>query len=381
MAETRAAMEAGRSAIGPLDLPDLDRLAIRIGAQVRGFDPLAHFPRTRLSLLDRATQFALVASRQAVAQADIDIADLGARAGVILGCSGGGFTSQDEAYRQTYGEGRDRVHPFTVPKVMGSAPAAQVSMEHGARGPAYAVSSACASSNHAMAQAVLAIRTGLADAMLTGGTEAMLCFGGLKAWEGLRVMSRDTCRPFCATRSGMVEGEGAAVFVLEERAAALSRGAPILAEIAGISMCADAMDIVQPSAEGAERAMRDALVDAGLTPDEIGYVNAHGTGTMANDRVEAAAIAAIFGSDGPPVSSTKSMHGHCIGATGAIELIACLMALQDGVMAPTANVEEQDPGCGIDLVTGTARRGLVTACLSNAFAFGGMNAVLALRAA
>ena len=378
---TQAAMADGRCAIGPLDIPDLDRLSIRIGAQVTGFDPEAHVPRNRLAMLDRATIFALAAAAEAVNRSGLDVAALGDRAGVVLGCSGGGFTSQDAAYRATYAEGRDRVHPFTVPKVMNSAPTAQLSMAHGVRGPAFTVSSACASSNHAIAQAVLAIRSGMADAMLTGGTEAMLCFGGIKAWEGLRVMSRDTCRPFCATRSGMVQGEGAAVFVLESRDGALARGAPILAEIAGVAMCADAADIVLPAAEGAARAMRGALRDGDLAPDRIGYVNAHGTGTAANDRVEAQAIREVFGADVPMVSSTKSMHGHCIGATGGLELLACLMALGDGIIAPTVNFREADPDCPLDVVPNTARRARVDACLSNAFAFGGMNAVLALTAA
>ncbi|WGH78497.1 beta-ketoacyl-[acyl-carrier-protein] synthase family protein [Jannaschia ovalis] len=380
---TLTAMRDGRSAIGALELRDLDRLDIRIGAQVKGFDPGAHFDRGQLTLFDRYTQFAVLAAREAMAQAAPGLSEGDAlRAGVILGTSGGGLQTQDDNYRAVYEAGKNRVHPFTVPKLMNSAAAAHLSMEWGLKGPSFTVSSACASSNHAIAQAALAIRAGQADVMLTGGAEAMLCFGGVKAWEGLRVMSRDTCRPFCATRSGMVQGEGAAVFVLEDYERARARGAEILAEIAGAAMSSDAADIVQPAQDGAARAMAGALRDAGLAAEDVGYVNAHGTGTTANDRVETAAIREVFGpaADRLAVSSTKAMHGHCIGATGAIELLACLMALREGVIAPTANWQAADPACDLDVVPNTARRSPVRACLSNAFAFGGMNAVLALKA-
>ena len=380
---TLDALREGRSAIGPLALRDAERLSIRIGAQVTGYDEAAHFTRQQIALCDRYTQFALLAAGQAVAQSGLAFdGELAERAGVILGTSGGGLGTQDDSYRAVYEAGANRVHPFTVPRLMNSAAAAQVSMAHGLRGPSFTVSTACASSNHAIAQAFHFVRAGLADVMLTGGSEAMLCFGGVKAWEGLRVMSRDTCRPFCATRTGMVQGEGAGVFVLEARDHAVARGAEILAEIAGAAMTSDAADILLPSQDGAERAMAGALAQAGLDPSEVGYVNAHGTATAANDRIESAAIARVFGAAAGrvAVSSTKSMHGHCIGATGAIELLACLMALREGVIAPTANWRERDPDCPLDIVPNEAREAKVTACLSNAFAFGGMNAVLALRA-
>jgi nodulation protein E len=227
------------------------------------------------------------------------------------------------------------------------------------------------------------IRSGMARVMLTGGSEAMLCFGGIKAWEGLRVMSKDACRPFSANRNGMVQGEGAAVFVFEEMGHARARGAEILAEVAGFAMSSDAADIVMPSAQGAERAMRGAMDDARLNPEEVGYINAHGTGTAANDKTECAAVAHAFGAhaDRLMISSTKSMHGHLIGGTGAVELLACIMALRDGVIAPTIGYEEPDPECALDVVPNVAREARVAAVLSNAFAFGGMNAVLALRAA
>jgi nodulation protein E len=218
--------------------------------------------------------------------------------------------------------------------------------------------------------------------VLTGGCESMLCFGGIKAWEGLRVMSRDGCRPFSRNRNGMVQGEGAAVFVFEELEHARARGATILAEVRGFAMSSDATDIVNPNQRGAVRAMRGALRDAGLAPEDVGYINAHGTGTTANDRTECAAVREVFGpaADALMISSTKSMHGHLIGGTGAVELLACLMALNEGVIAPTINYEQPDPECDLDVVPNTARERRVRAVMTNAFAFGGMNAVLVLTA-
>ncbi|MGR3364234.1 MAG: beta-ketoacyl-[acyl-carrier-protein] synthase family protein [Maritimibacter harenae] len=383
VAETKAAMRAGRSAIGPLDIRDVDRLSQKIGAQVTGFDADARFDRQTLSICDRFSLFALAAAQEAMAQAGLTVDDaLAPRAGAVLGNSGGGMTTQDDGFRAVYEDGRSRVHPFTVPRLMGNAPAAQLTMAHGLRGPSFTVSSACASSNHAMGQALSMIRTGMADVMLTGGAEAMLTFGGLKAWEGLRVMSPTGCRPFCATRNGMVQGEGAAIFVFEAEEHARARGAPILARVAGYAMSSDAADIVMPDAQGAAAAMTGALADAGLSAGDVGYVNAHGTGTAANDRTECAAIRSAFGpaSGDVAISSTKSMHGHLIGAASAVELIACLMALEEGVIAPTAGWQASDPDCDLDIVTNAARPARVTATLSNAFAFGGMNAVLALTA-
>jgi nodulation protein E len=262
---------------------------------------------------------------------------------------------------------------------MHNAAPSHVSIRHGLRGPAFSVSSACASANHAIGLAFREVRDGRAPVMLTGGAEAMLLFGGIKAWEGLRVLSSDACRPFDAARNGMVMGEGAAVFVLEDAAHASARGARPLAEIAGFGMTADAGDIVAPSVEGAAAAMRAALADAGMAPGEVGYVNAHGTGTLANDRAEAAALRQVLGA-GLAVSSTKGAHGHAIGATGALELLACIAALRDGTIPPTVGCRVVDPDCGLDVVIGAARRVRAVAALSNSFAFGGLNAVLALRA-
>ncbi|RMF38005.1 MAG: beta-ketoacyl-[acyl-carrier-protein] synthase family protein [Alphaproteobacteria bacterium] len=382
-AATCEAMREGRCGIGPLDIRDVDRLMIRIGGQIRGYDETAHFSRSEIALFDPFTQYALLSSREALAQSGLEITEaLSYRAGVIIGTSGGGLHTQDESYRLVYQEGKNRVHPFIVPRLMNNAAASQVSMAHGLKGPSYCVATACSSSNHAIGQAFQLIRSGATDVMLTGGTESMLVFGGIKAWEGLRVMSKDGCRPFCKTRNGMVQGEGAAIFVLEEYEAARARGAPILAEICGFAMTSDAADIVMPSQDGAARAIAGALADAGMAAEEVGYINAHGTGTTANDRTECAAVRQVFGdhADRLMISSTKSMHGHLIGGTGAVELLAVIMALRDGIVAPTVGYVEPDPECDLDVVPNVAREARIGAALSNAFAFGGLNAVLALRA-
>ncbi|PYE86035.1 beta-ketoacyl-[acyl-carrier-protein] synthase family protein [Pseudoroseicyclus aestuarii] len=380
---TLAAMREGRCGIGPLSIRDVDRLSVRIGGQVTGFDEAQHFSRQELSLYDRFTQFALIAAREAMAQSGLaPEGEAALRIGVVLGNSGGGLGTTDDNYRAVYEEGKSRVHPFVVPRLMNNAAASHISMAHGLMGPSFTVSTACASSNHAMGLAFQMVRSGAAPAMVTGGSEAMLCFGGVKAWEGLRVMSRRGCRPFSRDRDGMVQGEGAAVYVFETEESARARGAEILAEVAGFAMTSDASDIVMPSQQGAERAIAGALADAGLSAGEVGYINAHGTGTAANDRTECAAVASVFGAAAERVmiSSTKSMHGHLIGGTGAVELLACLSALRDGVVPPTIGYAEADPDCPLDVVPNVAREARVGAALSNAFAFGGLNAVLALRA-
>jgi nodulation protein E len=381
--ETRSAMREARSGIGALDFQDVERLSIPIGGQIRDYRPDERFSRQELTLYDPFTQFALIAAREAMADSGLEIDErLSERAGVVLGTSGGGLQTQDENYRLVYQEGKNRVHPFVVPRLMNNAAASHVSMEMNLQGPCYTVATACASSNHAMGQAMGLIRSGQADVVLTGGSESMLCFGGIKAWEGLRVMSKDGCRPFSLNRNGMVQGEGAAVFVFEELERARARGAPILAEVTGFAMTSDASDIVTPNLRGAVRAMRGALRDAGLAPEEIGYINAHGTGTTVNDKTECAAVREVFGghADRLMISSTKSMHGHLIGGTGAVELLACLMALNEGVIAPTINYEAPDPDCDLDVVPNVAREREVEAVMTNAFAFGGLNAVLVLRA-
>ena len=381
--ETLQAMREGQLGIGPLQMRDLDRLSVKIGGQIKDFDPETHFDRQKLALYDRVTQLVLLASREAMAQSGLEITEeLSETTGVVLGTAAGGMNTWDDNFRSVYEEGKNRVHPFVVPKLMTNAAASHLSMAHNIKGPSLTVSTACASSNHAIGLAFQMVRSGMAQVMLAGGGDAMLTFGGIKAWEGLRVMSKTACRPFSANRSGMVQGEGAGVFVLETYEGAKARGAEILAELIGFSMTSDAGDIVMPNQQGAVRAIRGALRDARLDPQDIGYINAHGTGTAANDKTECAAVTEVFGAHAPALmmSSTKSMHGHLIGGTGAVELLACLMALRDGVIAPTIGYEQPDPNCALDVVPNVARQATVTATLSNAFAFGGMNAVLVLKA-
>ncbi|MEM1344088.1 MAG: beta-ketoacyl-[acyl-carrier-protein] synthase family protein [Pseudomonadota bacterium] len=379
-----AGLREGRCAIGPLKLlpPEhLERLSVRIGAEAKEFSPEGRFERQQLAFYDRVTQMALVAADEAIVQSGIDFAPLAGQTATVIATAMGGLQTLDANYQAVYGEGKNRVHPFVVPRLMANAPVSQVSMKHGLRGPAWSVSTACASSNHAIGQAFQLVRAGVCQAAVTGGAEALLCFGGIKAWEGLRVMSKDGCRPFSKNRNGMVLGEGAAILVLEDRTAALARGAPILGEIAGVGMSADAGDIVVPALEGAAGAIAAALADARLDPGEIDYINAHGTATAINDRTEAAAIRNVLGAqaDRVLVSSTKSMHGHAIGAAGALEAAAVLLAFE-GTVAPTVGHAEPDPEIGLDVVPNTPRQTQVRAALSNAFAFGGLNAVLAFRA-
>ena len=381
--ETLHAMREGQLGIGPLQMRDLDRLSVKIGAQIKNFDPDSHFDRQKLPLYDRVTQLALLASREAMVQSGLEITEEQSETtGVVLGTAAGGMNTWDDNFRSVYEEGKNRVHPFVVPKLMTNAAASHVSMVYNIKGPSLTVSTACASSNHAIGLAFQMVRSGMARVMLAGGADAMLTFGGIKAWEGLRVMSKTACRPFSANRSGMVQGEGAGVFVLETYEGAKARGAEILAEIVGFAMTSDASDIVMPNQQGAARAIRGALADACLSPQDVGYINAHGTGTAANDETECAAVAEVFGAhaDRVMMSSTKSMHGHLIGGTGAVELLACLMALREGVIAPTIGYEHPDPNCALEVVPNVARQAKVTATMSNAFAFGGLNAVLALRA-
>ena len=378
-------MREGRSAIGPITNIPTDLLNIKVAAEVRGYDPLAHFTSKRLVLLDRVSQFALIAAREAVAQSGLDFRDgaRGERTACIIGTGIGGENTHDEQSRRFYGDRNPRVHPLTIVRLMANAPACQITMEYGLTGPSFAVVSACASANHAMAQAFEMVRSGKVDFAVTGGTEACITVPTVKAWEAVRVTADDTCRPFCKQRRGVVLGEGAGVFVLEEYEHARARGATILAEFAGAGMSADAGDIVLPSEVGAARALSAALADARLHADDVDYVNAHGTGTPANDPTESKAIRLVFGAhaDALCVSSTKSIHGHALGAAGAIELVAAIGALREGIIPPTANFIDADPECDLDYVPNVAREKPVRAVLSNSFAFGGLNAVVAIARA
>lgn len=370
------ALRDGRSGIGPIGAVDCSALKFSNGAEVRGFDPLGHFDAKTAGQLDRSVQFAGAAAAEAMR--DSGLAIVPERTAVVTGCAVGGKPTEDETYRLLYEERRTRFDPMSIPKVMSSASASHVSMRYGVTGPCYTVSTACASAAHAIGQAFWMVRSGLVDAAIAGGTEAPLTLGMLRAWEAMRVVAPDTCRPFSRDRRGLILGEGAALIVLEELTAAAARGARIHAEICGMGMSSDAGHVTMPSAEGAARAMSAALRDAGLQAREIGYVNAHGTGTAANDATETRAIRAVFGTP-PLVSSTKSMHGHVLGASPALEAVATVLALRDGVLPPTANFTERDAECDLDVIPNAARDVRVEAALSNSFAFGGLNAVLAFR--
>jgi nodulation protein E len=381
---TWAAMCEGRPGISPLEGLDDPTLRTPIAAQAKAFQALDHFDEKRLVLLDPVSQMALVAAREAVAQSGISFGgELGERTAVIIGTGIGGASTQDQMAKRLYAEKNPRVHPMAIVRVMPNAPASQISLEFGLRGPVFAVASACASSNHALGQALMLLQSGVADVALAGGVEACITLGTVKAWEAMRVMASDTCRPFSKGRQGLVLGEGAGVFVLETLEHAQARGATILAEFVGCGMTADAADIVMPDASGAARAMRAALAHGGLAADDVDYINAHGTGTQANDATETKAIRALFGAhaDALAVSSTKSMHGHALGGGGAIELVAAIGALRGGVVPPTINYTEADPACDLNVVPNTAQERPVRAALSNSFAFGGLNAVLALKRA
>jgi nodulation protein E len=380
--EIWASMRAGRSGIGEITNAPLYELKVRIGAEIKSL-PENVLDRKRTVTMDRFSLLAALAAGEAIRNARLDVAEAdGSRIGAVVGTGIYGADTAEVNYRAVLLEGRSRAEIFTVPKIMPGAPAGQVSMVYGLRGPVFGVTSACASSNHAFASAVDQLRLGRADVMIAGGTDAPLVYGVLKGWEALRALARETCRPFSADRDGLVIGEGAGMAVLETLDHAMARGAPILAELSGVGMSGDATDIVAPTVEGPVSAMAACLADAGLAPEEIDYVNAHGTGTKANDQIETAAIRRVFGShaDRLSVSSTKSMHAHCMGASGALEMIACVMAIRDGVVPPTANFRERDADCDLDVTPNVAKVRPVRAAISNGFAFGGTNAVVAFKA-
>jgi nodulation protein E len=374
----------GRCGIGPLDLPGIEDLHVKIGGQVKGFDPAAHFAPAKLAALDAFSQFALVAAREAVADAGLSASDIaGPRTAVIVGTGIGGISTLNDAFYQRYGLGKRRIDAATIPKAMPNAAASHISMEFGVNGPAFAVCSACSSANHAMGIALGLVRAGVVDRAITGGSEANLNYGNINAWEALKVLTPNACRPFSRGRNGMSLGDGAGIIVLERMDLAKARGARIHAEMAGSGCSADAGDLLRPDANGAAAAIRNALADAGLAPEDVDYVNAHGTGTLLNDPVETAAIRGAFGAhaDKLAVSSTKSMHGHGLGAAGAIEMVATILALEHQVAPPTANWLERDPKCDLDYVPNEARAMSIRAAVSNSFAFGGLNAVLAVKRA
>ena len=389
-AEAFANARDGRSGIHRLDAPFANRLVGPLVATAR-FDGADHFEPPKLRMLDRVSQFALFASNQAMSEARIDLSQVDhRRAGVFVGTGMGGSMSSDDGYKTLYGDRSDRIKPFTVLMGMHNAPAAWIGIEHDLRGPNLTFSTACSSSAVAIGEAWLRIAGGDLDIALAGGAEAPLSFGSLKAWEALHTLATvdaddpsASCKPFAKNRSGMVLGEGAAMLLLEPWEHAVARGAPVLGEIIGYGLSNDASHITRPSVEGQVEAIGAALAAAALEPGAIDGINAHGTGTPANDRVESLAIKSVFGERayGIPISATKALHGHLLGATGALECVLSLLAMQRGVALPTMHLQIPDPECDLDYVPNAARESVaLRTMLSSSFAFGGANAVLVLRA-
>lgn len=379
-----SALLEGRSGIGPLTLVPHDAVLVKVAAEVPGYDERHHFDDREIQTYDRYTQFAMLAAREAIADAGMAVGHGTPRGGetaVIVASGVGGWNTIESVVRRLHGPERARPHPLTIPRLMISAATSHICRAFGLRGPAFAISSACASSNHAIGEAYWMIRSGRARAAVVGGAEAEIATTAQRAWESLRVLAPDTCRPFSRDRKGMVIGEGAGMLVLERLDDARQRGARIYCELAGYGLSADAGDIVAPDAEGAARAMRQAMQTARVNPDDVDYINAHGTGTVLNDVTEVRAIKAVLGEAAYQVmvSSTKSMHGHALGATAAIEAVATVMAVAEGVVPPTANYTTPDPECDLDHVPNVARARPVRTALSNSLAFGGLNAVVAFR--
>jgi nodulation protein E len=383
VADSWVSLSEGRPAIGPIQAADCSTLRFKNGAEVRGYDPLKYFAGGKDAYLDRFAQFSLIAAREALQHSGVQLTpELRERSAIVCGSSVGGQATIEAGFEDLWVQGRGRVHPLTIPKTMANAGASHIAMELGLSGPTYTVSTACSSANHAIGQAFRLVRYGEADLALTGGSEAIFTVGMLKAWEAMRVVAPDTCRPFSKDRRGLILGEGGAMLILEPMDAAQARGAKIYAEICGFGMTADAHHLTQPTVHGPARAMRGALKEGDMALESVGYINAHGTGTSGNDPVESSAIREVFGphADKIGVSSTKSMHGHALGAAGALEAIATVLALHHGILPPTANYNEPDPECDLDYIPNTPRTQRVEAALSNSFAFGGLNAVIAFRA-
>ncbi|MDX2028108.1 MAG: beta-ketoacyl-[acyl-carrier-protein] synthase family protein [Alphaproteobacteria bacterium] len=352
-------------------------------APVKGFKAEDWIDAKKASLLDRFSQFAVAAAEQALKDSGLVLTpEMAERTGVITGTGVGGQNTLEESYMKLLdANSSPRVHPFTIPRLMANAGSSQISMASGITGPGFTVASACASALHAMGVTLHMLRSGFIDAAITGGSESCLTFGTLKGWEALRVMAPDVCRPFSRDRAGMVLGEGAAMFMLETLEHAQKRGAKIYAEFAGFGMSSDAKDITTPDVNGAARAVSNALKDAGLVPEQVDYINAHGTGTRINDLTETNVIKQVFGSHAGKlaVSSSKSMFGHALGAAGALEMLATVLAVTENMAPPTLNYIGPDPECDLDYVPNKARPMTINTALNNSFAFGGLNAVLAVK--
>lgn len=376
------AMKQGVVGIGPITTVPMRDLKVTIGAEIKAL-PDHGIDHRQMTTMDRFSLLAAIAAGEAIRQSGLEVtAQNATRIGAVVGTGVCGWEAIEENYRALLLENKPRAGIFTVPRVMPGAPAGQVSLVHGMRGPVFGVTSACSSSNHAFIAAMDQLRSGRADVMLAGGTDAPIIWGVMKAWESLRVLAKEACRPFSADRDGLVLGEGSAIAVLETLEHAQARGATILAELAGGGMSADASDIVSPTVDGQAFAIRSCLEDAGLAPQDVDYINAHGTATRMNDATETKALQTVFGDHLPAiaVSSTKSMHAHCLGASGALELIACVNAVREGVIPPTMGYRVADPDCPLDVTPNEARRRPVRAAVSNSFAFGGTNAVVAVKA-
>jgi nodulation protein E len=382
VAEAWPKIAAGECGIKPLTDPGAPAYKFQLGAQALAFHPLEHFTEKELIVLERFAQFAAVAAREAVKQSGLGGSPILAEdTAIITGTSVGGQFTEEEGYIRLYRQNNSRVAPLTIPRTMSNAGASRISFEFGIRGPVYTVSTACSSSNHAVGQAFHMIRSGQVRAAIAGGSEAVFAEGLLRAWEAMRVVSPDVCRPFSAERRGLSLGEGAGMLVLEDWDHARTRGARILAEVIGFGMSSDAHHITQPSVEGPKRAMKWALRDAAIEPGAVDYINAHGTGTQANDAMETEAIRSIWKQDSERllVSSTKSMHGHTLGAAGGVEAVITVLALENGIAPPTANFLSKDAACDLNVVPNTPVTARLRVALSNTFAFGGLNATLVFR--
>jgi beta-ketoacyl-acyl-carrier-protein synthase II len=377
-----------RSAVRRICQFDPSSLTVQIAAEVPDYNPADYFPAKRLDLLDRFSQFGLLAAKEAMTSSGIEVGEEERpRFGVVSGTGMAGVNTLEGGYISLYVNQATRLHPFTIPRMMHNAATSQICMEFGAQGPSFTTATACSSSGHAIGEAFHLIKYGMADIMLAGGCEAPITVGMIRSWESVRVLATGNgdpsraCRPFSADREGFVMGEGAAMLLLEDLEHARNRGAKILAEISGYGLSSDAGHITQPSVDGPARAVRMAIEEAGIAPTQVDYINAHGTGTRLNDVTETQVLKKVFGEHARKlaISSTKSMHGHTMGATGAIELAATTMAIEHGAIPPTANYTAPDPECDLDYVPNQARELPIRVAVSNSFAFGGLNAVLLIR--
>ncbi len=375
-------LSAGRSAIVKREFNAADRFSLTLPvAPVDGLEERIKGLGISLLRADRFSQLAVLAAEDAVTQSGIEFDEAtGARTACIIGTGIGGQSTFDDGYVAMLCRER-RPHPLTILKVIPNAAASHVSIKYGVRGPSFAVSSACATGAHAIGVCAELIKSGAADAGIAGASEAILCYGALEAWKAMHILADETCRPFSKNRNGLVIGEGAGVLMLEEEERAKKRGANILCRLSGFGMNADGKDMINPDVNGASGAMKIALGGMKISDPSRVYVNAHGTGTLLNDPTETKAVRQVFGADADKLvmSSTKSMHGHLLGAAGGIESIAAILALGNGVAPPTANYDEKDPECDLDYAPNNAKERDFNVALSNSFAFGGLNAVVAFE--